>query len=136
MGIPLYVEFVSNFFVIQPERSGERTYEMLSYSVLLGMKVYLIFFLLGTLHILHLPTLHLLLMTFICVVDFVAGYGFVDFETPASAESAVKALQAKGVQAQMAKVGISLLRRLPSVRCMMRNTACRRESTKLYVFTP
>ncbi|XP_033610638.1 protein alan shepard isoform X4 [Cryptotermes secundus] len=31
------------------------------------------------------------------------GYGFVDFETPASAESAVKALQAKGVQAQMAK---------------------------------
>ncbi|XP_069683320.1 protein alan shepard isoform X2 [Periplaneta americana] len=42
------------------------------------------------------------------------GYGFVDFETPASAESAVKALQAKGVQAQMAKVGISLLRRLPS----------------------
>jgi hypothetical protein len=46
----------------------------------------------------------------------VAGYGFVDFETPASAESAVKALQAKGVQAQMAKVGISLLRRLPSVR--------------------
>jgi hypothetical protein len=47
---------------------------------------------------------------------FVVGYGFVDFETPASAESAVKALQAKGVQAQMAKVGISLLRRLPSVR--------------------
>jgi RNA recognition motif. len=46
----------------------------------------------------------------------VAGYGFVDFETPASAESAVKALQAKGVQAQMAKVGIWLLRRLPSVR--------------------
>lgn len=42
------------------------------------------------------------------------GYGFVDFETPASAESAVKALQAKGVQAQMAKVGITLLRRLPS----------------------
>ncbi|PSN43494.1 Protein alan shepard [Blattella germanica] len=42
------------------------------------------------------------------------GYGFVDFETPSSAESAVKALQAKGVQAQMAKVGISLLHRLPS----------------------
>jgi hypothetical protein len=50
------------------------------------------------------------------VVTVVAGYGFVDFETPASAESAVKALLAKGVQAQMAKVGISLLRRLPSVR--------------------
>lgn len=61
-------------------------------------------------------------MTFGAACDFffmgltVAGYGFVDFETPASAESAVKALQAKGVQAQMAKVGISLLRRLPSVR--------------------
>lgn len=33
------------------------------------------------------------------------GYGFVDFETIASAEAAVKGLQAKGVQAQMAKVG-------------------------------
>ncbi|XP_049862882.1 protein alan shepard isoform X2 [Schistocerca gregaria] len=31
------------------------------------------------------------------------GYGFVDFESPASAEAAVKALQAKGIQAQMAK---------------------------------
>ncbi|CAG4983004.1 unnamed protein product [Parnassius apollo] len=31
------------------------------------------------------------------------GYGFVDFETIASAEAAVKGLQAKGVQAQMAK---------------------------------
>ena len=46
----------------------------------------------------------------------VAGYGFVDFESPTSAESAVKALQAKGIQAQMAKVGISLPHRLPSVR--------------------
>ncbi|XP_041978985.1 protein alan shepard isoform X2 [Aricia agestis] len=40
------------------------------------------------------------------------GYGFVDFETIASAEAAVKGLQAKGVQAQMAKVGIWFLRRL------------------------
>ncbi|CAH2048614.1 unnamed protein product, partial [Iphiclides podalirius] len=31
------------------------------------------------------------------------GYGFVDFESIASAEAAVKGLQAKGVQAQMAK---------------------------------
>lgn len=31
------------------------------------------------------------------------GYGFVDFESPLSAEKAVKALQAQGVQAQMAK---------------------------------
>ncbi|CAH0563806.1 unnamed protein product [Brassicogethes aeneus] len=31
------------------------------------------------------------------------GYGFVDFENPAAAESAVKALTAKNVQAQMAK---------------------------------
>ena len=34
----------------------------------------------------------------------VAGYGFVDFETAHAAELAVKALQANGVQAQMAKV--------------------------------
>ncbi|XP_044729042.1 protein alan shepard isoform X3 [Chrysoperla carnea] len=39
------------------------------------------------------------------------GYGFVDFESPASAEGAVKALQAKGIQAQMAKVGIWWLHR-------------------------
>lgn len=31
------------------------------------------------------------------------GYGFVDFESPASAEVAVQALQAQGIQAQMAK---------------------------------
>jgi RNA recognition motif-containing protein len=31
------------------------------------------------------------------------GYGFVDFESPIAAESAVKNLQAQGVQAQMAK---------------------------------
>ncbi|KRG06285.1 uncharacterized protein Dmoj_GI11982, isoform J [Drosophila mojavensis] len=38
-------------------------------------------------------------------------YGFVDFEQPAYAEGAVKGLQAKGVQAQMAKVGIWVLHR-------------------------
>ncbi|XP_063233084.1 protein alan shepard isoform X2 [Bacillus rossius redtenbacheri] len=44
------------------------------------------------------------------------GYGFVDFDSPVSAEAAVKALQAKGIQAQMAKVGISWTRsrRLPT----------------------
>ncbi|XP_021698034.1 protein alan shepard isoform X8 [Aedes aegypti] len=31
------------------------------------------------------------------------GYGFVDFESPACAEGAVKGLQSKGIQAQMAK---------------------------------
>lgn len=51
-----------------------------------------------------------------CLLIF-AGYGFVDFETTASAEAAVKGLQAKGVQAQMAKVGIWFLRRLNRVRC-------------------
>ncbi|XP_054287136.1 protein alan shepard isoform X3 [Macrosteles quadrilineatus] len=35
------------------------------------------------------------------------GYGFVDFESHVCAEAAVKALQAKGIQAQMAKVGIT-----------------------------
>ncbi|XP_039430254.1 protein alan shepard isoform X4 [Culex pipiens pallens] len=39
------------------------------------------------------------------------GYGFVDFESPACAEGAVKGLQAKGIQAQMAKVGIWVLHR-------------------------
>ncbi|XP_063974337.1 protein alan shepard isoform X4 [Diachasmimorpha longicaudata] len=42
------------------------------------------------------------------------GYGFVDFESPVAAEGAVKALVAKGIQAQMAKVGIWLHRRLAS----------------------
>jgi len=32
------------------------------------------------------------------------GYGFVDFELSQDAEKAVKALQAQGIQAQMAKV--------------------------------
>jgi len=35
------------------------------------------------------------------------GYGFVDFETAHAAELAVKALQASGIQAQMAKVRLS-----------------------------
>lgn len=48
--------------------------------------------------------------------DCLTGYGFVDFESPMAAEGAVKALVAKGIQAQMAKVGIWLLRRLDSVR--------------------
>ncbi|XP_055603557.1 protein alan shepard isoform X3 [Uranotaenia lowii] len=39
------------------------------------------------------------------------GYGFVDFESSACAEGAVKGLQAKGIQAQMAKVGIWVLHR-------------------------
>uniref|UniRef100_A0A182Q4J4 RRM domain-containing protein n=1 Tax=Anopheles farauti TaxID=69004 RepID=A0A182Q4J4_9DIPT len=48
------------------------------------------------------------------------GYGFVDFESPSCAEGAVKGLQAKGIQAQMAKVGIWVLHRPAIVRlfCM------------------
>nr|CAD7570869.1 unnamed protein product [Timema californicum] len=38
------------------------------------------------------------------------SYGFVDFDRPESAEAAVQALQAKGIQAQMAKVGIAWMR--------------------------
>ena len=34
----------------------------------------------------------------------VSGYGFVDFESTEAAEMAVKALQSRGIQAQMAKV--------------------------------
>ncbi|KAL1494478.1 hypothetical protein ABEB36_010073 [Hypothenemus hampei] len=34
------------------------------------------------------------------------GYGFVDFDSPVAAEGAVKALTARNIQAQMAKVGI------------------------------
>lgn len=37
-------------------------------------------------------------------VSLPAGYGFVDFDSPASAQKAVTALKAGGVQAQMAKV--------------------------------
>ena len=42
-----------------------------------------------------------------------AGYGFVDFDSPAAAQKAVASLKANGVQAQMAKV--SLLRQRWSV---------------------
>ena len=38
------------------------------------------------------------------------GYGFVDFESPQAAESAVKALQLQGIQAQMAKVIVKVKR--------------------------
>ena len=44
------------------------------------------------------------------------GYGFVDFDAPGSAERAVQALQAQGIQAQMAKV------RLASASLIFRNT--------------
>ena len=43
----------------------------------------------------------------LCVSLYVlipVGYGFVDFDSPASAQKAVTALKAGGVQAQMAKV--------------------------------
>lgn len=39
-------------------------------------------------------------------VSVPAGYGFVDFDSPASAQKAVTALKAGGVQAQMAKVRV------------------------------
>ncbi|XP_015524127.1 protein alan shepard isoform X10 [Neodiprion lecontei] len=60
------------------------------------------------------------------------GYGFVDFESPLAADNAVKALMAKGIQAQMAKVGIWLLRRLASVRwlCMQQQE---QDPTNLYI---
>ena len=38
-----------------------------------------------------------------------AGYGFVDFDSPAAAQKAVTALKSSGVQAQMAKVRTSKL---------------------------
>lgn len=44
------------------------------------------------------------------------GYGFVDFESPAYADNAVKSLQAKGIKAQMAKVGVWVLLRPAIVR--------------------
>ena len=40
---------------------------------------------------------------------FVTGYGFVDFESTDAAELAVKALQSRGIQAQMAKVNLSFV---------------------------
>jgi hypothetical protein len=41
--------------------------------------------------------------TYALFTSFV-GYGFVDFDNAQDAEKAVKALQAQGIQAQMAKV--------------------------------
>ena len=38
------------------------------------------------------------------------GYGFVDFDSPSAAESAVKALQLQGIQAQMAKVIVKVIK--------------------------
>lgn len=40
------------------------------------------------------------------IMFYISGYGFVDFETCQAAEVAVQALQAQGIQAQMAKVGL------------------------------
>ena len=44
-----------------------------------------------------------------------SGYGFVDFETNQAAEVAVQALQAQGIQAQMAKVQVKTLRTVLTV---------------------
>ncbi|KAK4873849.1 hypothetical protein RN001_013209 [Aquatica leii] len=53
------------------------------------------------------------------------GYGFVDFESPAAAEGAVKALVANNIQAQMAKVGIWFTRR--------QHTQQEQDPTNLYI---
>lgn len=85
------------------------------------INVKVIRFLLCSLFIIHYLLIYKKLVLLIGVIIFcVIGYGFVDFESPVAAEGAVKALVAKGIQAQMAKVGIWLLPRLPSVRwlCM------------------
>ena len=55
-------------------------------------------------------------LSFLIPFSTPTGYGFVDFESPACAEGAVKGLQAKGIQAQMAKVGIWVLHRPAIVR--------------------
>lgn len=56
------------------------------------------------------------------IVFWRVGYGFVDFDSPAAAEGAVKALVAKNIQAQMAKVGIWFPRRQHTVRLHASNT--------------
>lgn len=48
--------------------------------------------------------MHVSLSYVLLYVSVPAGYGFVDFDSPASAQKAVTALKAGGVQAQMAKV--------------------------------
>lgn len=40
---------------------------------------------------------------------YFTGYGFVDFESPQAADVAVQALQAQGIQAQMAKVRATVI---------------------------
>jgi hypothetical protein len=42
----------------------------------------------------------------VCLIH-ISGYGFVDFESGGYALAAVKALQDKGIHAQMARVGIT-----------------------------
>lgn len=54
------------------------------------------------------------------------GYGFVDFDSPAAAEGAVKALTAKNIQAQMAKVGNHYPHRRPP-------TQQEQDPTNLYI---
>ncbi|XP_066140358.1 protein alan shepard isoform X2 [Euwallacea fornicatus] len=54
------------------------------------------------------------------------GYGFVDFESPVAAEGAVKALTARNIQAQMAKVGIWYHPRRPA-------TQQEQDPTNLYI---
>lgn len=63
-----------------------------------------------------IPTLSVLSLSLLSPVSLslsfslsLSGYGFVDFESPFAAEAAVKALQAQGIQAQMAKVGFFVL---------------------------
>lgn len=52
-----------------------------------------------------------------------SGYGFVDFDNPVAAEGAVRALTARNIQAQMAKVGIWYHhRRQATVRLHASNT--------------
>lgn len=53
---------------------------------------------------------------FFLILQKLIGYGFVDFESSTCAEGAVKGLQSKGIQAQMAKVGIWVLHRPAIVR--------------------
>nr|CAD7412440.1 unnamed protein product [Timema poppensis] len=74
------------------------------------------------------------------IISTESSYGFVDFDRPESAEAAVQALQAKGIQAQMAKVGIAWMRsrRPPTVRlhaCAMQEKGRQQEQdpTNLYI---
>lgn len=44
----------------------------------------------------------------VCLSVYLSGYGFVDFDSPAAAQKAVASLKANGVQAQMAKVRVTM----------------------------